>query len=120
MSEGILQLLFQLHPVLPHISIHHLDSFVGQFWAVVSELSDNILGRQVGPGSRSEGVVSLAEFSDVCLSKEWCAHVPQFLHQVMHLRDGEGTGLDELPLIMYVIGGGIGRRPSAGGGSGLA
>ena len=74
----------------------------------------------VSPSVWGEAFVLLVEFSDVCASEDWGAHGAQEWHLLPLLHDGEGQGLDELPLVVCMIGRSIGRGSSAGGGSGLA
>ena len=120
MSEGVLQLHFQLHKVLPQISVHHLGSILHRVRAVVPQHCDIILGRRVGPGASGELFLPLDEFGDVCSSKDWGTRAAREWRLLRLLHDGAGQVLDELPLIVCMIGRGVGRRSSAGGGSGLA
>ena len=116
----VLPLHFQLHPVHPHISSHHLDSFLGCLWAVVREYCDNIFGRQVSSGVWGKALICLDEFVDVHYSEDWGTHGAQESHLLSFLHNGEWEELNELPLIVCMIGRGVGRRSSAGGESGLA
>jgi len=104
MSEGVLQLFFHLHPVLSQISVHHFDSFMDRFRAVVRERCDSIFGHQVGPGARGEAFVRLDEFGDVYSSEDWVAYGAREWNLVLLPRNAEGQGMDELPLIMTMIG----------------
>ena len=120
MSEGVFQCLFELHPVLPQISGHHVDKFLDGFRAVVRECCDNIFCRGVGVGARGEDFVLPDELGFVRSSEDWGAHGARECHLLLFLRDGEGQGLDELPVIVCMIGQGVGPRSRAGGGSGVA
>jgi len=115
MSDGLLLLLFQLHLVLPLISIHDLDRFLDRFLAAVQEGRDGIFGRGVGAGARGVVFVLLHRFGDVRCSDDWGTHGAWVWHLVLFLYNGGGQGLDELPLIACMAGWGVGRRSSTGG-----
>jgi len=119
-SEGVLQLLFQLHPVLLQISVHHLESLLDGLRPVVLECRDNIFSCRVSPGARGEAFLHLDEFGDVPSSEDWGAHGAREWHLLLFHRDDEGYGPNDLPLVVCMIGGGVGRRSTAGGGTGLA
>ena len=120
MSEGVLHLLFPQLLVLPDVSVYHLDHFLNCFVAPVQERCDSVFDRWVGPGASGEAFVHLYEFGDVRSSKEWGTHCAWEWHLLLFIRKGKGQELEALPLIVCMIGQGIGRRSSAGGGSGLA
>ena len=120
MLEGALQVLIQLYAVLPQISVHHLDHFVDRVRAVVRKLCDNLFWHCVGSDARGKTLVLLDEFCDVRSSADWGAHGAKLWHLLLLFRDGEGEGLNKLALIMCMIGQGVGRRSSAGGGTGMA
>ena len=90
MSEGVIQLPLQLHPVLPQISVHHFDSLLDTFQAVVWECCHNIFGPWVGAGATEEAFVGLHECGDVGSSDDWAAHGAQHWHLLFFLHDGEG------------------------------
>jgi hypothetical protein len=88
--EGVLQLLSQLHPVLPEMCILHLDCFFNRFRAVGRESGYNIFGCRVRPGVRSQAFVILDEFDDLCSSNDWGTNGTQEWHLLLFLCDGEG------------------------------
>lgn len=107
-SEGILQLLIQLHTVCPPIFYHSLDCFVHGFRAVVCKRCDNVFGHGVCSCVTGEAFVHIDEFGDVRSSDNWGAPGVLMWHFFLFIHDGKGQWVDELPSIACMIGQGIG------------
>jgi len=78
-----------------------------------------MFGPRVGRGVRGEAFVRLDEVRDDCSSKDWGAYGAWEWPFLLLLCDGEGQGLDELPLFVGMLGLGVGTRSSSAGGCGL-
>jgi hypothetical protein len=74
----------------------------------------------VGPSASGAAFVFLNHLGDICSSKDWGTHGTQEWDSLHFFRDGKGQGLNELPLILCMIGRGISRRTRTDRGSGLA
>jgi len=104
MPEGVLQLLFHLHPVHPELGIHHLDSALDHFRAVVRECCDSKFGRPGNPGARGDALLRFNEIYDVCSSKALGSYGSRKWHQLPLVSNGKDQGLGKLHWIMCMIG----------------
>ena len=77
---------------------------------MVQEHCDNIFDGRAGPGAWGEAFVRLDEFANVHSSEDSAAHGAKEGHLLLLPPDGEGQGLDELSLFVYIVGPGVGGR----------
>jgi hypothetical protein len=118
MAEAVLQFLIQLHPVLPHISIDHFDHFLDCFLAVVRKRCDEAFGGQIVPGARWEAILCHNELGNIRSFEEWGPPWCRESHLHLFISDHIGQRIDELTLIVHIVGRGVGERYGAGGGFG--
>jgi hypothetical protein len=115
MVQAVLQFLFQLHTVHPQISVYHSYHYLNHFGAVVLECCDDIFSHWVGPCVRCDATICLNVLGNVRCSQTLGTHGTWSWHLLLFLHDGKGQGLDEFPVILYMIVPGIGGRPDTGG-----
>jgi len=104
MVEGIFQFPNQLLPFRLQISSHHIDWLLNEIWTVVQHCYDNFPGCLVSSGVRWQTVLYINENDNFCSFATLSAHGYQVWHLALFFRDDGSQELNELLLIIQMIG----------------
>jgi len=101
------------------MSVHHFVHFLERFQEAVWEGCDGIPYRWVGPSAWWEAFVHLDALCNVRSSEFWDVHGAEEWQLLLFLGNGDGQGLNELLLILWMIGRGSRGTSGASGGSSM-
>jgi len=120
MSVGVFLFLLYYLPVHLQLSVHHLDCPLHSFWPVVWEGCNDVISCWVSPSARSLAFALCDEHGNIHFSENWGTDGSRTCDLFLFLCDHQCQGLEQLPLLVHMVGQGVGRRSSIGRGSAKA